>query len=165
MSNKRKIAFTVIAVILSLITLWIAAGYCSVITKPLINTGDIEDINIDGSDFTFIFKAGAFVLNGIIMAAFIVVMLIIELVIMPAAWGIFRYFAFKKNPAADAEELSYAWRLFLISALGTLAAALVFMIVYAVRAKSGAPFAALMFCWLNPLLMYAFYISKLKKSV
>lgn len=165
MSNKRKIAFTVVAAIMSLITLWIAAGFCSVITKPLINTGEINNINIDGADFTFLFKLGASAFNGIVTVAFAVVMLIIELAVMPLTWGLFRHFAFKANPASDADELSYSWRVFLISALGTLAVALVIMIVCAVRAKSGAPFAALMFCWLNPLLMYAFYISKLKKSI
>lgn len=161
--KSRKTALTVIAVILSLITIWIAAGYCSLVTSPLINTNEIDNINIDGADWTSIFKMGVSMINGVIMAVFIVIMLAAELILMPTTWGIFRYNAFKKNLTASKEEFSYSWKVFLISTFGALAVSLVFMIVCAVRAKSGAPFSALLFCWLNPLFMWVLYISKLKK--
>lgn len=164
MYTGRKIAFTIVAAIMSLITLWIAVGYCSVVTKPLINTGDVNNIKIDGADFTFLFKLGAFAFNGIVTAAFAVIMMILELILMPLTWGLFRHFAFKANPASDAGEVSYSLRVFVICACGTLAVALVVMIVCAVRAKSAAPFAAVMFCGLNPLFMHLLYLSKLKKG-
>ena len=59
------IAFFVITAVLSLITVWFAAGYCSVLTKPLIKTEDIGDVNIDATDFTPFVKAGVFVFNKI----------------------------------------------------------------------------------------------------
>lgn len=162
--KSRKTAFAIIAVILSLITLWIAAGYCSLVAAPLINKDDVGDIRIDGSDWTPIFKLGVGMVNGVIIAVLIVIFLAAELVVMPVTWGVFRYAAFKKNPAVSREEFSRSWKMFLIAAFGTLAAALVFMIVNAVRAKSGAPFSALLFCWQNPLFMWGLYISKLKRS-
>ncbi len=162
--KSRKTALTIITAVLSLITIWIAAGYCSLVASPLINTNEIGGISIDGSDWTFIFKAGVSLVNGAIMAVFIVIMLIAEIVVMPTTWGIFRYNAFKKNPAVTKEEFSYSWKVFLISTFGALAVSLVIMIVYAVRAGSGAPFSALLFCWLNPLFMWVLYISKVKKS-
>ena len=162
--KNRKTAFTAIAVITSIITIWIAAGYGSMIAAPLINTDGIGDINIDGSDWTLIFKAGAGLLNFIITAAFIALMIIAELIVTLVTWIVFRCVAFKKNPTSSQEELSYSWRVFLISTFGSLAAALAFMIVFAIRAKSGAPLSGLMFCWLNPLLMRVFYISKLKST-
>lgn len=162
--RSRKTALVIIAAVLSLITIWIASGYSSMIAAPLINVDGIDNINIDGSDFTFFFKAGAIVLNGVIMAAFVVIMLALELVLTPTAWGILRYNAFKKKPVVSREELVYSRRVFLISSLGTLAVSLVFMTAFAVRAKSGAPFSALLFCWMNPLFMWVLYISKVKKS-
>lgn len=164
-SKSRKTALTIIASILSLITVWIAVGYSTLIAAPLIRTDEMGSINIDGADFTFFFKAGAHVVNAVIIAAFIVIMFAAELILMPTTWGILRYNAFKKNPTVTKEELSYSWKVFLISSLGALAVALVFMIVNAVRAKSGAPFSALLLCWLNPLFMWCLYINKVKKSV
>ncbi len=162
-SKNRKIAVTIIAAILSLITLWIAAGFCSVIDKPLINTNDISSVTFDGADFTLLAKGCAAVGNGVIVGGFIVLMLILEFTIMPTAWGIFRYLAFRKNPSANAEELPYAWKVFLISNTLMLAAALVIMIVCSVKAGNGGFFNALWFCWQEPLFMWAIYISKLKK--
>lgn len=165
MSEKaRKTVFTVIAAILAIVTVWIAAGYISTITAPLISTDDMGNISIDGADFTFLFKAGAHVVNFVIIAVFLVIMLIVELIVMPTVWGIFGHFAFKKNPAVTESELSYSWKVFVISSLGASAAALVVMIAYAVRAKSGAPFTALLLCWQDPLFMFVFYILKLKKQ-
>ncbi len=161
--KSRKTALTVIAVILSLVTIWIAAGYCSLAASPLINTNEVGDILIDGSNWTSLFKMGVNMINGVIMTVFIVLMLAAELILMPTAWGIFRYNAFKNNPAVSREEFSYSWKVFLISTFGALAVSVVFMIVCAVRAKSGTPFSALLFCWLNPLFMWVLYISKLKK--
>lgn len=56
--RSRKTALVIIAAVLSLITIWIASGYSSMIAAPLINADGIDNINIDGSDFTFFFKAG-----------------------------------------------------------------------------------------------------------
>lgn len=161
--RPRKIAFTIIAAVLSLITLWIAAGFCSLVTEPLLNAGDIDNINIDGSDWTGMFRLGATMVNGVLTAVFILIFGAIEIVITPTAWGIFRCNAFKKNPVVSKKELSYSLKVFLISSFGTLAAALAVMIACAVKAHSGAPFWGLLMCWLNPLLMWAMYISKLKK--
>lgn len=161
--KSRKTALTIIAAVLSLVTVWIAAGYCSVSTLPLLNTDNMGDILIDGSNWTSLFKMGVDMVNGVIRAAFIVLMLAAELILMPVTWGIFRYNAFKTNTTVSKEEFSYSWKVFLISTFGALAVSVVFMIVWAVRAKSGAPFSAILFCWLNPLFMWVLYISKLKK--
>ena len=160
--KNRKIAFTIIAVVMSIITIWIAAGYSSMIAAPLIDPDGIDNINIDGSDWTFIFKAGAGFLNFIITAAFIALMIVAELVVTLVTWIVFRCVAFKKNPSAAQEEFSYSWKTFVISSLVAVGVSLMFMIAFAIQAKSGAPLSGLMFCWLNPLMMWVFYISKLK---
>lgn len=54
--KTRMIAFAVITIILSLITIWFAAGYCSVLTRPLFKTENIKDINFDATDFTPLVK-------------------------------------------------------------------------------------------------------------
>lgn len=146
-SKSRKIAVTIIAAVLSLITLWIAAGFCSVVAKPPINTNDISGVTFDGADFTLLAKGCAAVGNGMIVGGFIVLMLILEFAVIPTAWGIFRYNAFKKNPAADADELSYAWRVFVISNALALGIAFVIMLVYSIKAGNGGFFNALWFCW------------------
>ena len=164
-SKNRKIAVTVIAAALSLITLWIAAGFCSVLERPLLNVNDINNVTFDGADFTILAKGCAAVTNGAIVGGFITLMLILEFAVVPTAWGIFRYCAFRKNPAADADELSYAWKAFVVSNAVTTALALVVMIIYAAKSGNGGFFNALWFCWQEPLFMWAIYIRKLKKVV
>lgn len=86
-SKNRKIAVAVIAAALSLITLWIAAGFCSTVATPLINTNDISDVTFDGADFTLFAKGFAAIGNGVIISGFVVLMLILEFAIIPTAWG------------------------------------------------------------------------------
>ena len=162
-SKNRKTAVTVIAAILSLMTLWIAGGFCSTVAKPPINTNDISDVTFDGADFTLFAKGFAAIGNGVVVGGFIVLMLILEFAVIPTAWGIFRYNAFKSNPAAEADELPYARRVFVISNALTLGIAFVIMLVYSIKAGNGGFFNALWFCWQEPLFMWAIYIRKLKK--
>lgn len=163
-SKYRKIAVAIIAAALSLITLWIAAGFCSTVATPLINTNDISDVTFDGADFTLFFErirgyrkrydhqrvCRAYADFGVRDN--------------PDGVGIFRYNAFKKNPAADPEELSFVWRVFVISNALTLAVSLVVMTVYSVKSGNGGFFNALWFCWQEPLFMWVIYIRKLKKN-
>lgn len=164
-SKNRKTTVTVIAAVLSLMILWIAAGFCSVIDKPLINTNDISDVTVDGADFTLFAKGFATIGNGVIIGGFVVLMLILEFAIIPTAWGIFRFNAFKGNPAAEADELSYARRVFIVSNALALGIAFVVMLVYSIKAGNGGFFNALWFCWQEPLFMWVIYIRKLEKSV
>lgn len=165
MSEKsRKIAFTIIAALLALITIWIAAGFCSIITSPIINTDEIDKMYVDGSDCTPIVQMGVAFYNFVLTMAFTVIFIAVEAVVFPTTWGIFRAVSLKKNPTVTQEEFTYSRRVFLITSLGALGVSFVIMIVSAAIAKSGIPFWALFFCWLNPLLMWAIYILKLKKQ-
>ncbi|MDE6731373.1 MAG: hypothetical protein K2J77_00665 [Oscillospiraceae bacterium] len=162
--KPRKIAFTIIAALLALITIWISAGYCLIITSPIINTDEIDKMYVDGSDCTPIVQMGAAFFNFVLTMAFTVIFIAVEAVVFPITWGIFRAVSLKKNPAVTQEEFTYSRRVFLITSLGALGVSFVVMIVSAVIAKSGISFSALFFCWLNPLLMWGIYISKLKKQ-
>lgn len=166
MSEKsRKIAFTIIAALLALITIWIAAGYCSIITSPLINTDEIGDVYVDGANCAPIIQMGVGLYNVAMMLVFTIIFIAVEVVLFPTAWGIFRAVSLRKSPAVTKEEFDFSWRVFLITSLGALGISFVIMIVSAIISKSGYPFSALMFCWLNPLLMWAIYITKLKKQL
>lgn len=163
--RARKIAFTIIAALLALITIWIAAGYCSLITSPIINTDEIDKMYVDGSDCTPIIQMGVAFYNLAITLVFTIIFIAIEAIIFPTTWGIFRAVTLRKSPAVTKEEFAYSWRVFLIASLGALGISFVIMIVSAVISQSGFPFSALFFCWLNPLLMWGIYINKVKKSV
>lgn len=161
--KARKTAFTIIAALLALITIWIAAGYCSLITSPLINTDEIGDVYVDGANCAPIIQMGVGLYNVAMTIVFTIIFIAVEAVIFPTTWGIFRAVSLRNNPAVTREEFDYSRRVFLITSLGALGISFVIMIVSAVMSNSGYPFTALMFCWLNPLLMWAIYILKLKK--
>ncbi len=164
MSEKsRKIAFTIIAVLLALITIWIAAGYCSIITSPIINTDEIDKMYVDGSDCTPIVQMGVAFYNFAITLVFTIFFIAVEAIVFPTTWGIFRAVSLRKSPVVTQEEFAFSRKVFLITMLAADGVSFVIMIASAVIAKSGFPFSALFFCWLNPLLMWGIYISKLKK--
>lgn len=164
-SQNRIMAFTIITAVLSLITVWFAAGYCSVLTKPLINTENINDVNIDATDFTPLVKAGAFVFNKLTLVPAFAAMFIGDIVIMLLTWLIFKGCALKKVLTISSPELSFVHKAFAVSAVGAAVISLGFIIAYCIRAGSGSPLISLLFCWQNPVFMYVIYISKLKKLV
>lgn len=160
--KSRKTALVIIAVILSLITLWIAAGFCSVVTRPFIDPDNINGVNFDGADFSFFFKMQAMVINNFITMIAIMAMSVAELVLFPVTWAVFGSIAFRNSYGITGDEIVFSRRVLLISMFATFAAALVFMIIFTVISGSGLPFLALLFCWLNPLFMRVLYIRKLK---
>lgn len=161
--KTRKLVFTIIAALFALITIWIAAGHCSLMTSPLINTDEIGDVYVDGANCAPIIQMGVGLYNAAMMIVFTIIFIVLEAVLFPTTWGIFRAVSFRKNPVVTQEEYTYSRRVFLITSLGALGISFVIMIVSAVMSNSAYPFSALMFCWLNPLLMWAVYILKLKK--
>lgn len=163
--KTRMISFFVITVVLSLITVWFAAGYCSVLTKPLIKTENIGDVNIDATDFTPFVKAGAFVFNKLTIVLAFAAIFIGDIIVMLLTWLIFGSSALKNVLTISSTELSFVSKAFVISALGAAVISLGFIIAYCIRAGSGSPLISLLFCWQNPVFMYVFYISKLKKLV
>lgn len=165
MSEKsRIIAFMIIAAILALITIWIAAAFCSIVTSPVINTDEIDHMYVDGSDCAPIIQMGVGFMNFVVVCAFILIFGLVECVIFPVTWGIFRAVAFRNNPPVSQEELVFSRRIFLITMLAADGVSFVVMLVSSIIAGSLNAFYGLLFCWLNPLLMWGIYITKLKRS-
>lgn len=161
--KTRMISFFVITVVLSLISVWFAAGYCSVLTKPLLKTEDIGDVNIDATDFTPFFKAGVFAFNKLTIVLAFAAMFIADNIVMLLTWLFFGSIALKNVLTISSAELLFVNKALVISALGTAVASLGFMIAYCIRAKSGSPLISILFCWQNSVFMYVIYISRLKK--
>ena len=156
-SFLRK-AFTLTAVILSLIALSTAASWCSMASEF---TFDVKDyINSLSSEaaassmiiFFFLYEAAVF---GIMFTA--------ETAITAAVWGILGFNSINKYTIIEEPEYKKSLKVFKISSTATLAAALIIMIIRAVILKSGVPFLALLLCWQNSLFMWVFYVRRLKK--
>lgn len=148
-SFLRK-AFTLTAVILSLIALSTAASWCSMVSEFVF---DIEEADIDFAfSFFLLYEAAVF---GIMFTA--------ETAITAAVWGILGHNSINKYTIIEEPELKKSLKVFKISTAATIAAALIIMIIRAVILKSGVPFLALLLCWQNPLFMRVFYVRKLKK--
>ena len=157
--KNRKIAVTIIAAVLSLITAWAAWGFCyweiRLFRQP--------DVSPDSGPFGIIAVASQILVCG----TSLLFLTAVQLILPPVVWGIFCYNAFRKNPTAQPEELSYAWKVYIVSNAVTLAIALVIMLVYSINVWNGigsSPFNALWLCWQEPLFMWAVYIRKMKKA-
>ena len=62
-SKTRKIIFTVVSVLLSLITVWFVSGYCSTVANSLINVDNVGDMYVDGSNFRVFGVIGTLMVN------------------------------------------------------------------------------------------------------
>lgn len=155
--TRRKV-FSVIAVVLSLITLSAAASWCSASSEVILALSDLDEPDyIHGSDFSFdvFFYILGFFQFGVNFATVIVLSL--------AAWAIFGFNSVNNYSDIADDEIKFSMRFFRISFAGTLAAAMIIMTIRAVDLRSGIPYLALLYCWENTFFMWLFYIRRFKK--
>ena len=162
-SKTRKIIFTVVSVLLSLITVWFVSGYCSTVANSPINVDNVGNMYVDGSNFRVFGVIGTLMVNQMTTIIFFAFLFVFNIILMLITWLVFGILSFRKNKISSSDELSFSRKVFLISSLGAVVIGLGFMVAYSVCGKSGLPFASLLFCWQNPLFMWLFYIRRLKK--
>ena len=103
--KTRIIAFIIISIILSYFAIgYVYELYQSDINSVMVNTDEIKDINIDGSDFTPVFKLFGGGLNGFILLITVgidsVVILVVGLILSIS----FRVIGLNKNRCIGQEE-------------------------------------------------------------
>ena len=62
-SKTRKIIFTVVSALLSLITVWFVSGYCSTVANSPINVDNVGNMYVDGSNFRVFGVIGTLMVN------------------------------------------------------------------------------------------------------
>ncbi len=153
---------------MALFTLWLSWGICDLIYKPLINLPYVNgEINIDGSDFTWIANAGVAVVNGVLNIAVVILPLagyFVLLVIVPLiAWAICSSVLKKQCTDISSEQKVLVHKTFKIFMLGTDALILLMNIIYSVLGKNGFSFLNILLCWQEPLIMWLLYVKAVDK--
>lgn len=146
----RKKAFSVILVVLALITLSAVASWCSMSS---------EWRNVF-SEFIFETYYIYYLIYG---AVYFGVIFGIVTVAASITWFVFGINSIKRFSIISDDELKFSARFFLILSAATFVMSLIIMIVRAVDLNSSVPFAALFCCWQNPLFAWLFYIRRFKK--
>lgn len=167
--KKRFTIFVVLSAISILFTLIFAYAVCGLAAVRTDFAENVDEMYIDGTDFTPIFKTGAVFLDIFMSDILPVLMYIVFFVVMTlldlALFGFFRLFGLNGEFIADAEELRLTYKLLLISSLAAAAVTLIISVLWILL--SGASqycLFNLLFCWQHPLFAWAFCFRKLKKS-
>ncbi|MDE7230853.1 MAG: hypothetical protein K2N56_10275 [Oscillospiraceae bacterium] len=159
--TRRKV-FSVIAVVLSLITLSAAASWCSASSEVILALSDLDEPNyISESDFSFSMMISVFsyIWGFVHFGANFATVIVLSL----GAWAIFGFNSVKNYSDIADDEIKFSMRFFRISFAGTLAAAMIIMTIRSVDLRNGVPYLALLYCWENPFFMWLFYIRRFKK--
>lgn len=166
--KKKFITFVVLTMVSAVFMLIFSFSLCSLAAVRTDFAENVDDLTVDGTDFTPIIKAGAGLLDSFVSDVVPVLLLIVYIIVLlllnVATFGFFRAFGLREEFAVSAEELRTVSRVFACFSIGGAAAVLIISICGVVFFGSSALcFWGLLFCWQYPLFAWAFCLRRLKK--
>lgn len=167
--KKRLIIFAVLSAVSILFTVIFTFGVCGLAAVNTEFADNVDEMYIDGTDFTPVFQAGASLLDLFLSDILPVLMYIVFFIVVTllnlALFGFYRLFGLNGEFTADAEELRLTYKLLLISSLAAAGVVLIIS-VFRILLGGSSPYCLfnLLFCWQHPLFAWAFCFRKLKKS-
>lgn len=161
------IALTVVSAAFTIIFSLSVGGFASVRTDF---ADDVDEMIVDGTDFTPVLKTGAFFLdmfmNEMLPVLMFILFFIVTILLNLALFGFYRLFGLRGEIEFGAEELRPTRRFFVISALTVTVVSAVISLCFVLFAGASAYcFFSLLLCWQYPLFAWLFCLRKLKRCV
>ncbi len=170
--KKRFVIFAVLTVISAVFTITFSLGGCGLTAVQTDFVNDVDNSNnmVDGTDFTPVFKTGAFFLdlfmNEILPVLMLIVFFIVTTLLNLALFGFYRLFGLRGELEAGTEELRLTRKFYIISALALTAITVIITLCgVAFGGSSAYCFFDLLLCWQYPLFAWLFCLRRLKKCV
>ena len=160
MLTAVSVAFTII----------FSLGVCGLTAVKADFADNVDEMIVDGTDFTPVLETGALFLdifmNDVLPVLMYIVFFIVTTLLNLALFGFYRLFGLRGELDAGAEELRLTRIVFVISALTAAALSAVISLCGVLFGGSSAYcFLSLLLCWQYPLFAWLFCLRKLKKSV
>lgn len=168
--KKRFVIFVVLTLISVTFTVIFSLNVCGLTAVKADFADNVDEMIVDGTDFTPIIKTGASLLDIFINEMLPVLMYILFFIVTTllnlALFGFYRLFGLHGEIEAGAEELRLTRKFFVISALAAAALSAVISLCGVLFGGSSAYcFFSLLLCWQYPLFAWLFCLRKLKKCV
>lgn len=168
--KKRFVIFVVLTIVSAAFTVIFSLSVCGLSAVGTDFADNVDEMIVDGTDFTPVLKTGAFFLdifmNEMLPVLMFILFFIVTLLLNLALFGFYRLFGLRGGLEVDIEELRLTRRFFVISALSAAVAAAVISLCCVLFAGASAYcFLSLLLCWQYPLFAWLFCLRRLKKSV
>ena len=168
--KKRFVIFILLTVISVTFTIIFSLSVCGLTAAKAAFADNVDEMIVDGTDFTPVLKTGALFLdifmNDVLPVLMYIVFFIATTLLNLALFGFYRRLAVRGEIDAGTNELRLTRMLCVISALtaaAVSAAISLFGVLY--FSSSAYCFFSLLLCWQFPLFAWLFCLRKLKKSV
>lgn len=167
--KKRIIIFSVLTAVSVVFTAIFSLSVCGLSAVKTDFADNVDEMIVDGTDFTPVIETGAFFLdlfmNEVLPVLMYIVFFVVTTLLDLALFGFYRLFGLRE-PDADEAELRLTRRILVISAISAAAAAAVIALCGVLFGGSSAfCFLDLLLCWQYPLFAWVFCLGKLKKSL
>lgn len=168
--KKRFVIFVALTVISVTFTVIFSLSVCGLTAAKADFADNVDEMIVDGTDFTPVLKTGALFLdifmNDVLPVLMYIVFFIVTTLLNLALFGFYRLLGLRGELDAGTEELRLTRKLFVISALAAAAVSAVISLCGVLFCGSSAYcFLSLLLCWQYPLFAWLFCLRKLKKSV
>ncbi len=168
--KKRFTIFTVLSIVSAVFTIIFTSYFCSLTAVNTQFAENVDEMIVDGTDFTPVLKTGAFFLDLFMNSMLPMIMYILFFIVITllniALFGFYRIFGLRGELNMSGGELGLIRRAYIIfsvlSAVITLVIALCCILFGTMTANC---LFALLFCWQYPLFVWAFCLRKLKRSL
>ena len=168
--NKRFVIFVVMAVVSITFTVIFSLSVCGLTAVEADFADNVDEIIVDGTDFTPIMKTGALLLdvflNELLPVLMYIVFFIVTILLNLALFGFYRLFGLRGELLIDNEEFLFTRKFFIISAAAAALLSAIISVCSVIFGNSSAfCFFNLLLCWQYPLFSWLFCLRKLKKSL
>lgn len=168
--KKRLVIFVLLTVVSLAFTIIFSLSVCGLSSVRTDFADNVDEMIVDGTDFTPVLKTGAFFLdifmNEMLPVLMFVLFFIVTILLNLALFGFYRLLGLRGELEIGAEELRLTRRFFVIAALSAAAVTAVVSLCCVLFAGASAYcFFDLLLCWQYPLFSWLFCLRRLKKCV
>lgn len=168
--KKRFAIFTVLSIVSAVFTIIFTSCFCSLTAVNTQFAENVDEMIVDGTDFTPVLKTGAFFLDLFMNSMLPVIMYILFFIVITllniALFGFYRMFGLRGELGVSCSEFRLTRRAYIIFSAASAATTLVIALCCILFGTMAANcLFALLFCWQYPLFAWTFCLRKLKKSL
>ena len=166
--KKRFVIFIVLSVISVTFTIIFSLSVCGLAAVNADFADNVDEMIVDGTDFTPIMKTGAVLLdvflNEMLPVLMYIVFFIVTILLNLALFGFYRLFGLHGELLINNEEFRLTRKFFIISAAAAAVLSAIISVCSVVFGNSSTfCFFNLLLCWQYPLFAWLFCLCKLKK--
>ncbi|GEM_PF-6094836 len=167
--KKRFVIFAVLTVISAAFTVIFSLSFCGLTSVKSDFANNVDEMIVDGTDFTPIMKTGGFFLdifvNEILPVLMYIVFFAVTTLLNLALFGFYRLFGLRGEFDVDVKELRLTRRFFAVAALTAAALSVIISLCCVLFAGSSwYSFLNLLLCWQYPLFAWLFCLRRMKKA-